>query len=81
MHQHTLADRGTGLHLRHTAGLAGKPKVRHARGYCSRAHNQVLVAGEVELVHERPHTVGIDASTRGDQAGSDFDDKAHSLLI
>jgi hypothetical protein len=40
----------------------------------SGANNQILVLGQIKLVYERPHAVGMDASTGGDQAGSDFDD-------
>lgn len=35
---------------------------------------------EIELVNQRSHADGVDPPSRGDQAGSDFDDETHSVI-
>ena len=45
-----------------------------------RADDQVLVAGKIKLIDQRPHARGVDAASGRDQTGTDFDDEAHGGL-
>ena len=73
VHQQALADGGAGLHERHGSRPLAEAEMSHAGGDCSRADNQILVAGKIELIDQGPHARGVDASSGRDQTGTDFD--------
>ncbi len=52
-------------------------EVRHAGRDRSRADDQILMAGKVQLIHQRPHARGIDSPSGRNQTGAEFDDEAH----
>ena len=58
-------------------GLLAKAQMGHAGGDRSGADDQILVAGESQLVYQRPHARGVDAAAGRNQTGTDFDDEAH----
>ena len=62
-------------------GRSLKAEVSHAGGDGSGADDQILVAGKIELVDQRPHARGVDAAAGRDQTGTDFDDEAHVRLL
>ncbi len=59
------------------AGRSLKAQMRHAGSNGSGADDQILVAGKIELIDQRPHARGVDAAAGRDQTGADFDDEAH----
>jgi hypothetical protein len=52
----------------------------HARSDRARAYNQKFVMRQIELVHQRPQTHGINAAGWRDQTGSDLYHYAHELI-
>ena len=79
VHQLALSHGCASLHSRHVRRALRQIEARDARGDGSRGDNQILVLGEIELVHHAAQTRGVDAATGSDQTGTHFYYDAHRV--
>jgi len=80
VHEPALPDGGTGLHAGNVGGTLTQRESGHAGGDCARGDNQVFVMRKIELIDETTQKVDVDPAARGNEAGSDFDYDAHSVI-
>src|SRR5579863_3780003 len=79
MHEPALSDGSAGLHAWNVGRTLADREARHAGRDCARGHDEIFVSGKIELIDDAAQQADIDISVRCNQAGSDFDDYAHSL--